>query len=224
MEKVYLFQMFPDYEPPEALHAALCQAAIAAADISAEDRAVHVVVHSDTYIPQRLMDQAAKEIAALYGLRRMTLTATHPGSELHKIEPEELMNLFVQRDSMARGSLAGAKWDWEEERLTIRLAANGKDALMEQVPSVQQVLRERFAVPVTISIETGAALEGKALFEAMETMRGQMMKNLPAASAGKQEEKAAASSAPSETFYGKPFKGTAVPMKEIGRASRRERV
>ena len=215
MEKVYLFQMFPDYEPPEALHAALCQAAIAAADISAEDRSVHVVVHSETYIPQRLMDQTSKEIASLYGLRRMTLTATHPGSELHKIEPEELMNLFVQRDSMARGSLAGAKWDWEGERLTIRLAANGKDALMEQVPSVQQVLRERFAVPVTISIETGAALEGKALFEAMETMRGQMMKNLPAASAGKREEKTAASAAPSETFYGKPFKGTAVPMKDL---------
>ena len=78
MEKVYLFQMFPDYEPPEALHAALCQAAIAAADISAEERSVHVVVHSETYIPQRLLDQAAKEIAALYGLRRMALTATHP--------------------------------------------------------------------------------------------------------------------------------------------------
>ena len=215
MEKVYLFQMFPDYEPPEALHAALSQAAIAAADISAEDRSVHVVVHSEHYIPQRLMDQAAKEIAALYGLRRMELTATHPASELTKIESEELMNLFVQRDSMARGSLAGAKWDWEGEHLTVRLVANGKDALMEQVPSVQQVLRERFAVPVTISIETGAALEGKALFDAMETMRGQMMKNLPAASSAKREEKAAASAAPSETFYGKPFKGNAVPMKDL---------
>ncbi len=215
MEKVYLFQMFPDYEPPEALHAALSQAAIAAADISAEDRSVHVVVHSEHYIPQRLMDQVAKEIAALYGLRRMELTATHPADQLTNIEPEELMNLFVQRDSMARGSLAGAKWDWEGEHLTIHLVANGKDALMEQVPQVQQVLRERFAVPVTISIETGAALEGKALFEAMETMRGQMMKNLPAASAAKREEKAAASAAPSETFYGKPFKGNAVPMKDL---------
>ena len=215
MEKVYLFQMFPDYEPPEALHAALSQAAIAAADISAEDRSVQVVVHSEHYIPQRLMDQAAKEIAALYGLRRMELTATHPADQLTNIEPEELMNLFVQRDSMARGSLAGAKWDWEGEHLTIHLVANGKDALMEQVPSVQQVLRERFAVPVTISIETGAALEGKALFDAMETMRGQMMKNLPAASAAKREEKAAASAAPSETFYGKPFKGNAVPMKDL---------
>ena len=214
-QKVYLFQMFPDYEPPEELCAALSQAAIAAADISAEDRSVHVVVHSDTYIPQRLMDQAAKEIGSLYGLRHMALAATHPASELHKMETEELMNLFVQRNSMARGSLAGAKWDWEGESLTIRLAANGKDALMEQVPAVQQILRERFAAPVTISIEAGAALEGKALFEAMETMRGQMMKNLPAACASRREEKPVSAPSPSETFYGKPFKGTPVAMKDL---------
>ena len=212
-EKIYLTQMFPDYQPPETLHAALSQAAIAAADISAEDRSVHVVIHSENYIPQRLLNQAAKEIASLYGLRQMALTATHPSSELHKMEPEELMQLFVQRDSMARGSLAGAKWEWEGERLTIHLVANGKDALMEQAPAVQQELRERFAAPVTIAIEVGNALEGKALFEAMETMRGKLMQNLPAsAPAAKREEKSAA---PSDTFYGKPFRGSAVPMKDL---------
>ena len=212
-QTVYFFQMFPDYQPPETLHAALSQAAIAAADISAEERSVHVVVHSETYIPQRLMDQAAREIASLYGLRRMTLTATHPASELTQTEPEELMNLFVQRDSMARGSLAGAKWEWEGDHLTIHLVANGKDALMEQVPSVQQTLRERFAAPVTISIETGEALEGKALFDAMESMRGQLMQKLPTtAPAPKREDKAAA---PSDTFYGKPFRGNAVPLKDL---------
>ena len=78
MEKVFLLQMFSDYQPPETLKTALCQAAIAAADISAEDRSVQVVVHSETYTPQRLMEEAAREIAALYGLRKMTLTATHP--------------------------------------------------------------------------------------------------------------------------------------------------
>ena len=212
-QKVYLFQMFPDYEPPEALGAALSQAAIAAADISPESRSVHVVVHSESYIPQRLLDQAAKEIGALYGLRRMELLATHPASQLQKIEPEELRDLFVCRDSMARGSLAGARWEWEEERLTIRLAANGKAALMENVPEVTRILRERFAAPVTISIETGRELEGKELLEAMQTMRQQTMQKLPASSAQqKPEEKAAA---PSEAFYGKPFRGNAVPMKDL---------
>ena len=71
----------------------LSQAAIAAADISAEERSVHVVLHSESYIPQRLLDQTAKEISGLYGLRRMNLMATHPASELQKIEPEELRDL-----------------------------------------------------------------------------------------------------------------------------------
>ena len=192
----------------------LSQAAIAAADISAEERSVHVVVHSESYIPQRLLDQAAKEISGLYGLRRMNLTATHPASELQKIEPEELRDLFVMHDSMARGSLAGAKWEWEGESLTIRLAANGKAALMEHVPAVQQNLRERFAAPVTIAIETGNELEGKALIDAMQTLREETIRKMPAAMAcpEKREEKAQVQS---EAFYGKPFRGNAVPMKDL---------
>ena len=192
----------------------LSQAAIAAADISAEERSVHVVLHSESYIPQRLLDQTAKEISGLYGLRRMNLTATHPASELQKIEPEELRNLFVMHDSMARGSLAGAKWEWEGECLTIRLAANGKAALMEHVPAVQQNLRERFAAPVTIAIETGNELEGKALIDAMQTLREETIRKMPAAMAcpEKREEKAQVQS---EAFYGKPFRGNAVPMKDL---------
>ena len=192
----------------------LSQAAIAAADISAEERSVHVVLHSESYIPQRLLDQAAKEISGLYGLRRMNLTATHPASELQKIEPEELRDLFVMHDSMARGSLAGAKWEWEGESLTIRLAANGKAALMEHIPAVQQNLRERFAAPVTIAIETGNELEGKALIDAMQTLREETIRKMPAAVAAqeKREEKAQVQS---EAFYGKPFRGNAVPMKDL---------
>ncbi len=192
----------------------LSQAAIAAADISAEERSVHVVLHSESYIPQRLLDQAAKEISGLYGLRRMNLTATHPASELQKIELEELRDLFVMHDSMARGSLAGAKWEWSGESLTIRLAANGKAALMEHVPAVQQNLRERFAAPVTIAIETGNELEGKALIDAMQTLREETIRKMPAAMAcpEKREEKAQVQS---EAFYGKPFRGNAVPMKDL---------
>ena len=192
----------------------LSQAAIAAADISAEERSVHVVLHSESYIPQRLLDQTAKEISGLYGLRRMNLTATHPASELQKIEPEELRDLFVMHDSMARGSLAGAKWEWEGESLTIRLAANGKAALMEHVPAVQQNLRERFAAPVTIAIETGNELEGKALIDAMQTLREETIRKMPAVSAA-QEKREDKPQTQSEAFYGKPFRGNAVPMKDL---------
>ncbi len=216
-EQVFFLNMFPDYEPPEELYPALSQAAIAAADIDPMTRSVSVAVHSTEYIPQRCLDKAAKEIAALYGLARLTITAAHPADQLHKIEPEELMQLFVSRNSMARGSLAGAKWVWEDTILTVKLVANGKDALMEHVPEIQRILRERFAAPVTIQIEAGETLEGKALFEAMDSMRAKLMESLPAPGSRQEKQGAKSSSAPTqeETLYGKPFRGNAVPMKDL---------
>ena len=210
---IYFTNMFPDYEPPEALNGALSQAAIAAADIDPAARKVHVAVHSDSYIPKRQLDLVMKEICEMYGLLGFELTATHPASELHKIEPEELRDLFVAHNSMARGTLAGAKWVWNNEELTVQLVANGKKNLEEIVPVVQNTLRERFATPVTIRIEAGQALEGQALFDAMESMRTTMIETMPAAAfQQKREEKAPA---PSETFYGKPFRGPVVPMKDL---------
>ena len=213
-QQITLFHMFPDYVPPEELYTALSQAAIVAADIDPEEGRVQAAVHSEQYIPQRLLTQAEKDISQLYGLRKLELTATHPASQLQKIEQEELMQLFVSRNSMARGVLAGAKWNWQGDTLQIQLVANGKDVLTEHVGAIQQTLRERFATPVTISIEAGQTLEGKALFEAMNTMRSAQLQKMPAggASQPKKEEKAAP---PSEALYGKPFKGNAVPMKDL---------
>ena len=141
MENVYLTNMFPDYVPPEDLAMALSQAAIVAADFDPVNRCVSVAIHSESYIPQRLLDQAAREIGSLYGLRRLELTATHPETELHIIEPEELMMLFVSCNSMTRGSLAGAKWEWSGPALTVKLRGNGKAELEELLPQVQSILR-----------------------------------------------------------------------------------
>jgi len=212
-QKVYFFDMFSDYEPPEALQNALSQAAIAAADIDPRHRRIDVVLESDFYIPRRILDQAVKEISGLYGLAVLNLTAVHPETELHKIEHEELRDLFVSRNSMTRGSLAGARWEWDSCELTVKLAANGKKELEELVPQVQNVLREQFAAPVTIRIEAGQTLEGQALFDAMQSMRYSLMETVPVAAAAKTEEKKP--DPQSETFFGKPFKGAVTPMKDL---------
>ncbi len=210
-EQVFFLNMFPDYAPPEALNGALSQAAIVAADIDPENRKVTVALYSDTYIPVRFLEQAEKEIAASYGLQQLEITATHPAAELQSIEPEELMGLFMAQNSMSRGSLAGARWEWEEETLNIYLKANGKDALMESVPAVSRHLRERFGTPVSIVIHAGEILEGQALFDAMEQMRGSMLTDLPKAATFVKKEQPAEN----PTFYGKPFKGNPVPMQEL---------
>ena len=115
---------------------ALSQAAVVAADILPESGSISVAVHCPEYIPQAVWDRTAKDVAELYGLRELTVSATYPASELHRMEPGELMQLFVAQDSMARGVLAGAQWSWEGNELTVKLAANGKSILEEIIPKV----------------------------------------------------------------------------------------
>jgi len=212
-EHIYFFNMFPDYEPPEELKDAMSEAAIVAADIDPVVRKVCVAVHAAHYIPRRLLDQVQKQIQELYGLSSLELTATYPEEELHKVDPVDLMQMFMAHNSMARGSLAGAKWEWKDSELTVKLLANGKKELEEVLPKVQGTLREMFAVPVTIKIEAGKTLEGQALFDAMESMRSSLIEAIPVSGGVKKEEKKP--DPQSETFYGKPFRGNSVPMGEL---------
>ena len=213
-EAVYLLNMFPDYEPPEEIRKALSQAALVAVDIRTENRSVEVAAHTDTYVPRRLTRQAEKDILSLYGLRNLEITLTHPATELSKIEPEELRDLFVDLDPMTRASLAGANWTWDEGHLTVCLVANGKAGVEAQIPAVVKALQERFAAEVTISVEANHDLTGAELSKAMEKLREEALSAAPAASA-KQAQKEERKPQDSDTFYGKPFRGTAVPMKDL---------
>ena len=213
-EQVYFLNMFPDYAPPELLHSSLSQAAITAADIDPESRSVFVVVSSPTYIPQRYLDQAGRDICDVYGLNALHIEAVYPADQLTKVEPEELMSLFVQENSMTRGSLAGAQWCWEDTVLTVKLLGNGKKELEECARKVEQTLSQQFSAPVSIQIEAGQNLEGDALFQAMEQMRTQMIGQMPAA-VPSAEKRSAPSASSSDAIYGKPFKGATIPMKDV---------
>ena len=211
-ETVYILNMFPDYTPPEALADALSQAAIRAADIDPVQRRVEIAFFSERYIPRRLLEQAAKDISAAYGLREVELTGTYPASQLQCLEPGELLDMFMAEDSMTRGSLAGAKWSWEGTTLKISLKANGKKLVEECAKRVAVLLQERFAAPVAIEVAAGEALEGQELFDAMEKLRFSLLENQPVASAPVKKEQP---NQPGDVIYGKPFKGAVVPMQEL---------
>ena len=216
MEKnITILNMFSDYTPPEELANVLRQAVIVAADIDPETQCVEVAAHAARYIPRRLTDQAAADIRRLYGLAKVEITVTHPAQELTKIEPGELRQLFVSRDSMTRGTLAGADWIWEGSRLTVKLAANGKDTLLPLIPQVSRELSARFDTPVEIAVEANSALEGKALLDALEAQRMEKMERMPVPGsvAARQEEKPRQEN--SETVYGKPFRGEKTPMSTL---------
>ncbi|MBO5953980.1 MAG: PolC-type DNA polymerase III [Oscillospiraceae bacterium] len=204
--------MFSEYEPPEALASALSQAAVVAADIDPDARRVDVCIHAPRYIPAHVLDQASREIQEAYGLRTLQIKATYPADQLSCMEPGELMELFVSRNSMCRGVLAGAQWQWEGQELTIRLVGNGKKILEEVLPAVRQELQERFGTPVSITVEAGQNLEGQALFDAMEKLRADAIDTLPKVAPTEVKKP---QQTPSEAIYGKPFRGTAVSMQSL---------
>ena len=212
-ERVDFLNMFSDYEPPEPLKSALSQAAIVAADLDPAARKIHVAIHSDKYIPQYQLRVAQQDICEIYGLHELLLTATFPADQLTMIEPAELMELFVQQNSMTRGSLAGAQWSWEGQTLLIHLPANGKKLIEECIPAVRNILQERFAAAVDFRIESEQNLEGQALFDAMEKIRNQMISELPATPA--LQKKVNPVAAQSDCFFGKSFTGTPVPMNTL---------
>ena len=213
-EKTLFLNMFSDYAPPEPLQRVLSQAAICAADLDAVMRTVDVTVESPGYIPQRLLDQTSREVAAVYGLKQLTITPVFPKDQLHEIEPEELLYMFVRENSMTRASLAGAKWDWEDDTLIIRLLGNGKKALEDASAVICRELSRRFCCLVHIRIEAGDALEGKALFDAMEKMRLDQLVNMPVTTLPPKTVKADAAPV-SDAIFGKPFKGEVTPMKDL---------
>lgn len=216
MENTTLFlNMFPDFAPPEALLPVLSQAAIVAGEIDPVKRGVSLVLHTEDYIPQWELDGVAQAVAGLYGLESLHLQAVHPASQLTKIHPRELMELFVREDSLSRAALAGAGWRWEGNTLHIQLRANGKKALEACVTGVCRSLGERFATQAQVEIHSGENLEGAQLYAAMEQMRQNMMESIPQPG-GKTPEKAQPQQAQqSQTIYGKPFQGKPIPMSEV---------
>ena len=99
-ETIYFFDMFSDYEPPEDMHSSFSQAAVVSANVNAISRLVDVYIESPRYIPQRLLNRAQLEIRKLYDLRDIRILARHPQDQLHQVEPEELMAIFVNYNSI----------------------------------------------------------------------------------------------------------------------------
>ena len=211
-ENALLLNMFPDYQPPEEIQQMLAQAAIVAADIDPASRTVEVCVFAPNYIPQRILNHVGTDIAAIYGLRKFNIQSTHPTDQLFSIETEELLQMFMEEDSMNRGSLAGARWEWEDQTLHIHLKANGKALLEECLAAVKEKLRQKFSADVQIGIHPGESLEGQALYEAMAKMRNHMLDTLPRTSASPKKE---VKPQDPEAIYGKPFKGSVTPMRDL---------
>ena len=215
-EKVQFWNMFALYQPPEQEAALFAQAAVRAAQIDPVKRTVMVEMEAPGYIPERIIQSVSRQIEEHYGLERLEIYQYFPESELAKLESGELTSMFVAEDSICRGTLAGAKYEWEGTDLTIRLRANGKDTLEACIPAVRQRLNAMFATQVSVSVVSGKDLQGQALYDAMEKIRSEaVIHQVKPVFVEKKAAPAASAGGSTDAIYGKPFRATPVPMKDI---------
>ena len=212
-EQIYFLDMFPAYEPEDTAGAMLSRLLVTGAQINQPKRTIEMNLFCSEYIPQRILDDACQEICSIYQIRKLQLLVKHPVDQLHRVEQEELRDLFVAQNSIARGSLVGATWNWQDYTLNVQLKGNGKSALEKAIPAVERNLTQRFDISVKIVIHAGQDLQGQSLFDATEKLRKQMITDLPTVASIPQTDTPA--SAPSDAIFGKPFRGNVVSMKDV---------
>ena len=213
-EQLYFLDMFSGYEPDDTLRQAIAPLQIVGAELDQAHRYIELTAFSQSYIPWRYIDQVKQDLCQLYLLNGLDILVSFPADQISRIDPEELKWMFVAENSMFRGSLAGAAWDWNGNNLTVKLRGNGKKELEKTAPKICARLKEMFGCEVIITFEAGNALEGKALFDAMERLRSEMISEAPVVAEAPKKDAPAAAVA-TDVIFGKPFRGNVVPMKEI---------
>ena len=213
-EPIPLLTLFSLYEPAQAHRAFFRQAQVEKAEIDAATRRVQVRARAPVYLPQARLDEAAREIERLYGIRSLTLEPVYPPELLEQCDFSELRAVLSEGYSLCAGILAGCSWRLEGDTLHLHLRANGKDQLQPCLPRAQRYLRERFGRSVTIEVHTGMADEGReALFAETERFRQEAMEQSPAP-VFREEKKEKKPPEPS-AIYGRPFRGEATPMADL---------
>ena len=223
MSQVHFLDLFLGYEPPEAIRAEVEALAVEHAGIDREARTISLRLSSGVYITEALLSQMASELEARYGLRRLELSVQYPPEALASFDYRDLYRVFVKAYSPSAAILAGAGYALEGDTLTIHLRANGKNELLPHVPMAERFLFERFGVHKTISVEAHSNLEGKALFEETERIRREAMKSMPAVTDAASPAQKSGGSRPQQQalqqtgdlFYGKPFHGEKVPIRDL---------
>ena len=218
-DNVLFLNMFALYQPTEGAQKHLGQAVIRSAELDPVQRRIELELDCPGPVPSAVQTEVCRAIEETYGLKELSANFRFPAGTLYQMEPGDLAWLFVQENPMNMGSLAGAVWEWEQQSLTVKLRANGRKFLEEAIPAVRRKIHDLCGADVDITIQAGTELEGQALFDAMEKLRGEMIAKGPQPKFEDKKASSSGGSAPapqqSETFYGKPFKGASVPMKDL---------
>ena len=213
-------QMFFEYQPDEPLRALYEQAAVCRAEIAPSEKKIRLELRLSDYVPSRVLDETAEQLAALYGLKTVQIDSRFPPEAAGKIEVGELNRCIISAFSPAAAILAGCTWELGAGTSVLRLRANGKDAVAPHLHRAERYLSEHFDLTTKIEVRCGNTAEGEALFAQTEQFRRDALRDIPAAAFSAPEKK---SEAPA-TIYGKPFRGDATKIGDITVDMQDERV
>ncbi len=147
--------------------------------------------------------------------KKLELTATLPGIWAAKNRTEELMWLFVSRQLHGAGSLAGAKWEWNEQNPHGKARRQRKRNPLEHIPFWKRYCGSMVRRPRCISPWRLATRWRKARCLPPQSPCGNWRFKLPAVSAAGAEEGGQVRRPPAKAFYGKLLSiAMPVPMKE----------
>ena len=217
-DNVLFLNMFALYEPREEVRSLLGEATIRSAELDPGQRTIELELDCPGPIPAARLADICRGIEGVYGLKSLTANLHFPPQTLYRMDPADLTALFVRENPMLIGSLAGAAWEWEGLSLNVKLRANGRQLIREVLPAVKRKIRDLCGAEVEITLEAGNDLQGKELFDAMEKLRSEVIAKGPQPKLQDKKPASGGAAAPQqqgETFYGKPFKGNPVPMKDL---------
>ena len=219
MQNLPFDHLFCNFIPGQSLSGKLDALVIEHAELSREERTLTLWLFSETYLTQKDEATLTDGLRAQYGLRRVELNLRFPEALLPNMDFRDLAQVFIKAYSPAAGSLAGAKYELENNKLTIHLPANGKADLEPHIPKAQNFLKSRFGTSPELEITAHSALEGRALFDETARIRRETMAQAPAVQvkeAAKKSPSSSSSQAPSgDMIFGRPFGGEVVKMKDL---------
>ncbi len=214
---VTILNMFSDYGPSPSEAALWAAVEVCSAEIDPEKRTVAVELFSDAYVPQKAVKDLTRALSKAYGLERLSLHCVCGKESISQASPRELVDVLTEAYPPARAILAGSRWELSQERITVHLAANGKDKLEPHLRRLSDHVLDRFGLSPALVLEAHSALEGQALYEETERMRLEAMKAVPAPhfAAESESKKAGGQELNGDLIFGRPFSGTPTPMEDL---------
>ena len=219
MSSVPFSEMFYEYQPDEPLRAVLEQAAVCHGDFDREEKRISLEVNFPAYVSE--LDEICEQLQKLYGLRKVEITPVCPKESVKDLDTDILNRKIITAFSPAAAILAGSRWELKEGKSELHLAANGREEILPYVHLAENFLRDCFSFDTQIEVISHKETTGEALFEEMEHMRQEAIKNCPVPKFEKQQKE---EKKHEKAAFGKAFQGKVTPMSEISTDLQNSRV